>query len=184
MAVAVGSKAPDFTLTNQDREAVTLSKLRGQPVVLAFFPAAFSGVCTKELCTFRDSMAAHGLLNKDKDFALASGRYQLACYKEEIEANLRTPGLGGFQLLDLHDYVGQGTALVGGETPQRWAATIYPGPKGNFVFNAATIFWAQGLSSPPGHTLPWSHWTRPHGPDDRVRRITRNRLDRAIRGRR
>ncbi len=62
---------------------------------------------------FRDSMAAHGLLDKDKDFAWASGRFQLACYKEEIEANLRTPGLGGFQLLDLHDYVGQGTALVG-----------------------------------------------------------------------
>jgi len=48
-----------------------------------------------------------------KDFAWASGRFQLACYKEEIEANLRTPGLAGFQLLDLHDYVGQGTALVG-----------------------------------------------------------------------
>ena len=62
---------------------------------------------------FRDSMAAHGLLDKDKDFAWASGRYQLACYKEEIEANLRTKGLGGFQLLDLHDYLGQGTALVG-----------------------------------------------------------------------
>ena len=34
-----------------------------------------------------------------------------------------------------------------------WTATIYPGPKENFVFNASTIFWAQGLSSPPGHTL-------------------------------
>ncbi|HSQ25135.1 MAG TPA: discoidin domain-containing protein [Pyrinomonadaceae bacterium] len=62
---------------------------------------------------FRDSMEAHGLLEKDKRFAQASGRYQLECYKEEIEANLRTPGLGGFQLLDLHDYLGQGTALVG-----------------------------------------------------------------------
>src|SRR5436190_3125825 len=62
---------------------------------------------------FRDSLAAHGLLKKNKEFAWASGRYQLECYKEEIEANLRTPGLGGFQLLDLHDYVGQGTALVG-----------------------------------------------------------------------
>ena len=62
---------------------------------------------------FRDSLAAHGMLEKDKDFARASGRFQLECYKEEIEANLRTPGLGGFQLLDLHDYVGQGTALVG-----------------------------------------------------------------------
>ena len=56
MPVDVGSKAPDFTLTNQDRQPVKLSEQRGHPVVLAFFPAAFSGVCTKELCTFRDSM--------------------------------------------------------------------------------------------------------------------------------
>lgn len=62
---------------------------------------------------FRDSLAAHGMAGRDKDFALASGRFQLACYKEEIEANLRTAGLSGFELLDLHDYVGQGTALVG-----------------------------------------------------------------------
>jgi peroxiredoxin len=57
MAVDVGSKAPDFTLTNQDRQPVKLSEQRGHPVVLAFFPAAFSGVCTKELCTFRDELA-------------------------------------------------------------------------------------------------------------------------------
>jgi len=63
MAVAVGSKAPDFTLTNQDREPVTLSKLQGRPVVLAFFPAAFSSVCAKEMCTFRDSMAQLGKAN-------------------------------------------------------------------------------------------------------------------------
>lgn len=58
MALDVGSAAPDFTLTNQDREPVTLSDQRGQPVVLAFFPAAFSSVCSKELCTFRDRLAA------------------------------------------------------------------------------------------------------------------------------
>ncbi|HEX6731879.1 MAG TPA: discoidin domain-containing protein, partial [Pyrinomonadaceae bacterium] len=62
---------------------------------------------------FRDSLKARGLLEKNKGFVHASGRFQLAAYKEEIEANLRTPGLSGFQLLDLHDYVGQGTALVG-----------------------------------------------------------------------
>jgi len=62
---------------------------------------------------FRDSARATGLLDLNKQFARASGRFQLACYKEEIEANLRTPGLAGFQLLDLHDYIGQGTALVG-----------------------------------------------------------------------
>ena len=58
MSLDVGAKAPDFTLVNQDREPVTLSTQRGRPVVLAFFPAAFSSVCTKELCTFRDSLAA------------------------------------------------------------------------------------------------------------------------------
>jgi glutaredoxin-dependent peroxiredoxin len=63
MAVDVGSKAPDFTLTNQDRQPVTLSGQKGHPVVLAFFPAAFSSVCTKEMCTFRDSLAE---LNKAK----------------------------------------------------------------------------------------------------------------------
>lgn len=62
---------------------------------------------------FRATAAANGVLEYNKAFANASGRFQLACYKEEIEANLRTPGLGGFQLLDLHDYTGQGTALVG-----------------------------------------------------------------------
>ena len=60
MSVDVGSKAPDFTLTSQDRQPVTLSGLRGKPVVLAFFPAAFSSVCQKEMCTFRDSMARLG----------------------------------------------------------------------------------------------------------------------------
>jgi peroxiredoxin len=58
MSVDVGAKAPDFTLPNQDREPVTLSdQLRKGPVVLAFFPAAFSSVCQAEMCTFRDSMS-------------------------------------------------------------------------------------------------------------------------------
>jgi len=61
MAADVGSKAPEFTLTNHERQPVTLSAQRGRPVVLAFFPAAFSSVCTKELCTFRDSL---GRLNR------------------------------------------------------------------------------------------------------------------------
>ena len=57
MSVDVGAKAPDFALPNQDRESVRLSdKLKNGPVVLAFFPAAFSSVCQQEMCTFRDSM--------------------------------------------------------------------------------------------------------------------------------
>jgi peroxiredoxin len=60
----VGTKAPDFTLPNQDREPVTLSdQLEKGPVVLAFFPAAFSSVCTTEMCTFRDSSSELNKVN-------------------------------------------------------------------------------------------------------------------------
>ena len=99
----------------------------------------------------------------------------------------RIPGLIGWEYhgdppkdIPGLEIVGGGTALQGGVNPQQWTATIYPGPKGNFVFNASTIFWCQGLSSPPGHMLPWSHWSRPHGPDARVQRITKNLIDRAV----
>ena len=99
----------------------------------------------------------------------------------------RIPGLIGWEYhgdppADIPglEIAGAGTALQGGVNPQQWAATIYPGPKGNFVFNAATIFWCQDLASPPGHMLPWSHWSRPHGPDARVQRITENLLRRAL----
>ena len=78
------------------------------------------------------------------------------------------------------EVVAEGTAWQGGTRAQHWTATIYPGPKNNFVFNAATIFWAQGLGNPSGHMIPWSHWSRPQGPDERVQRITKNLLDRAI----
>ena len=99
----------------------------------------------------------------------------------------RIPGLIGWEYhgdppqdLPGLEIVGKGIAWQGGVNPSPWTATIYPGPRGNYVFNAATIFWPQGLSMPPGHTLPWSHGSRPHGPDHRVQQITRNLLTRAL----
>jgi len=98
----------------------------------------------------------------------------------------RIPGLVGWEYhgdpaeIPSLEVVGGGTAWVGGETPQQWTATIYEGPHGNVVFNASSIFWVQGLADPPGHTLPWSHWSRPHGPDRRVQKITENVLSRAL----
>lgn len=62
---------------------------------------------------FRDSLREHGMSDLAHKFLLASGKLQTLCYKEDIESALRTPGMGGFELLDLHDFPGQGTALVG-----------------------------------------------------------------------
>ncbi len=61
----------------------------------------------------RQSMQQKGLLPLNQAFSAASGKFAMLLYREEIERSLRTPNYGGFQLLDLHDYPGQGTALVG-----------------------------------------------------------------------
>ncbi len=58
MTIEVGQEAPDFTLPNQDREPTTLSELRGNPVILMFYPFDFSGVCTAEHCEVRDDYSA------------------------------------------------------------------------------------------------------------------------------
>jgi len=62
---------------------------------------------------FREQLERNGMLHQAHDFLMASGKLQTLLYKEDIESALRTPGFGGFQLLDLHDFPGQGTALVG-----------------------------------------------------------------------
>jgi hypothetical protein len=62
---------------------------------------------------FKDKIERNGMGNLAGDFLFASGKLQALCYKADIEAALRTPGFGGFQLLGLYDFPGQGTALVG-----------------------------------------------------------------------
>jgi hypothetical protein len=62
---------------------------------------------------FRDFLSGAGMLAQAREFLMASGKLQTLCYKEEIESALRTPCFGGFELLDLHDFPGQGSALVG-----------------------------------------------------------------------
>jgi peroxiredoxin len=57
MAIEVGDAAPDFSLLDQERQARKLSDLRGSNVLLAFYPGAFTGGCTREVCSLRDNMA-------------------------------------------------------------------------------------------------------------------------------
>lgn len=56
MSIEVGQKLPDFELPDQTRTSKSLMSFSGKNIVLAFFPGAFTGVCTKEMCTFRDSI--------------------------------------------------------------------------------------------------------------------------------
>src|SRR2546425_10418214 len=63
MSVELGQQAPDATLVSGDRKPVKISEFRGRTTVLAFFPAAFTGVCTKEMCRFRDDYSRLDALN-------------------------------------------------------------------------------------------------------------------------
>ena len=74
----------------------------------------YTGVLrARNLEIFRDRLKQNGMFGQADDFFSASGELAVICYREDIEAALRTPGFGGFQLLDLQDFPGQGTALVG-----------------------------------------------------------------------
>jgi mycoredoxin-dependent peroxiredoxin len=59
MTLSVGDAAPDFSLPDQDKQVVSLADLRGNPVLLVFYPFAFSRICTGELCQLRDELAAY-----------------------------------------------------------------------------------------------------------------------------
>ncbi len=87
---------------------------------------------------FRDTLRANHMLDQAEDFLMASGKLQTLCYKEEIESALRTPGMGGFQLLDLHDFPGQGTALVGVLDPF-WDSKGYVTPEEYHRFCSETV---------------------------------------------
>lgn len=76
--------------------------------------AKYTGVLEPlNFISVKEDLEKKGLLNKAADFTKASGKLAVILYKEEIERAMKTDGISGFQLLDLHDFPGQGTALVG-----------------------------------------------------------------------
>ena len=98
----VGEQAPDFTLEDTTMQPVSLRDFQGQPVILAFFPAAFSSTCTKELCAFRDSLAR---LNRSNTQVLGISvdlPYSLKQFQET--QNLNFPLLSDFDRIAISDY--------------------------------------------------------------------------------
>jgi len=99
----------------------------------------YTGVLkAKNFEIFQETLEAHHLGDLAEKFLYASGRLQTLCYKADIEAALRTPGFAGFQLLDLHDFPGQGTALVGVLDPF-WDTKGYVDGKEYSTFCSQTV---------------------------------------------
>jgi peroxiredoxin len=87
MKIEPGNPAPDFSLYDSDKNKITLSELKSQNILLLFFPAAFTGTCTKELCSVRDSISLYNEIDT-KVFGISVDMlYSLAKYKEEQKIN-------------------------------------------------------------------------------------------------
>jgi len=87
MKIEIGQKAPNFTLHDSDKNKVTLSELNGQNVLLLFFPQAFTGVCTKELCGVRDNIAMYNNANAKVLGISVDSVFTLNKFKEEQQYN-------------------------------------------------------------------------------------------------
>ena len=87
MKLGVGEPAPDFTLYDSTRQKLTLSDLKGQSVLLLFFPLAFTSTCTKELCAVRDSIAWYNDVHATVLGISVDSLHTLAKYKAEQSLN-------------------------------------------------------------------------------------------------
>ena len=103
----------------------------------------YTGVLkARNLELFRDEVKAAGLLEQNEELRMASGLEAVELYKEDIERNMRTPGLAGYQLLDLRDYSGQGTALVG-LLDTFWDSKGFVTPEAFRQFSSPTVLLAR-----------------------------------------
>lgn len=87
MSIVIGQQAPGFTLHDTDRNEVSLDSLKGKNVVLLFFPMAFTGVCTTELCSIRDNIALYNNANATVLGISVDSPFTLAKFKADQNLN-------------------------------------------------------------------------------------------------
>lgn len=102
MALQIGDKAPNFTLTSDEKKSVSLSDYKGKNVVVLFFPLAFTGVCTTELCTMRDDITTYQ--NLDAEILAISVDSPFVLEQFKAQQNLNFPLLSDFNATSSADY--------------------------------------------------------------------------------
>ncbi len=143
----------DFRTIIQSKSMPTVSHEIGQWCVYPNLKetAKYTGVLkARNFELFSETLAEHHMSDLADPFLFASGRLQTLCYKADIEAALRTPGFAGFQLLDLHDFPGQGTALVGVLDP-------FWDPKGYVDGKEYSMFCNRTVPLARMHKLVWTN---------------------------
>ena len=102
MTITVGQAAPDFKLFNSDKKEISLSDFKGKNLVILFFPQAFTGTCTEELCSMRDNYNVYSSLNTDIIGISVDSLFTLAAYKKD--QNLNFDLLSDFNKTACKDY--------------------------------------------------------------------------------
>ncbi len=102
MALQIGTKAPDFKLFNTDKKEVSLSDFAGKTLIIHFFPAAFTGVCTEQMCSSRDDLASYNDLNAAIVGVSVDMPFTLGVFKEKNGINFDL--LSDFNKTLIHDY--------------------------------------------------------------------------------
>lgn len=102
MEINIGEKAPDFTLYANDKLEVSLYQFQGKKVVLFFFPLAFSGACTKEVCTIRDNLSAFNDLDAQVLAISVDSLFVLERFREVNNCNF--PMLSDFNKSTIRSY--------------------------------------------------------------------------------
>lgn len=87
MSIQIGQPAPEFSLYNSEKQKVSLGDFKGKNVLLLFFPQAFTGTCTKELCSTRDNIATYEGANAQVLGISVDSLFTLAKYKEDQHLN-------------------------------------------------------------------------------------------------
>lgn len=87
MSLSIGSKVPTFTVVDSEKQTITNESIKGQATLILFFPAAFSGGCTKELCSVRDDIANYNSAKVNVLAISTDAIFTLAKYKEDQALN-------------------------------------------------------------------------------------------------
>ncbi len=105
MALSVGTKAPDFKLFNTEKKEVSLADFKGKNLVIQFFPAAFTGVCTKQMCATRDDVSFFDNMNASAIGVSVDSPFALKEFKEKNKINFDLLADTNKELINAYDMV-------------------------------------------------------------------------------
>jgi peroxiredoxin len=137
MAIAVGSKAPAFKLYNTDRKEISSADFEGKIVVLSFFPAAFTGVCTEQMCTSRDELSFYNDIGATVIGISVDMPFSLKAFKEKHNINFEL--LSDFNKRTIHEYEMYHCNFICGIKGVAKRGVIVIDTKGNIAYAEETV---------------------------------------------